>query len=86
MKKLKECIDNITPEEIERYFPKDNTPKGWVSIGEFLPKWLAKDIDKGGSVYKVLYGNGCEDLTIVSDHNSWYYEAKNSGITHWWNA
>ena len=22
----------------------------------------------------------------VSDHNNWYYYAKEEGITHWWNG
>lgn len=31
-KKLDEVLENMTDEEIEMYFPKSKTTKGWVSI------------------------------------------------------
>jgi len=82
---ISKMLDNMTDEEWEKYFPKDNTPKGWVSIEEHLPKFLAKDFSNGGSQYKVKYKDGKIGNTIVADHNTWYYYAKDSGITHWLN-
>ena len=46
---------------------------------------LAMDIMIGGTEYKVRYYDGTEGITMVSDHNTWYYYAKEVGITHWWN-
>ena len=87
--KLREHFENMTEEEIEaerlKYFPESTTPKGWVSIEDELPMWLANDVAKGFSEYKVKFLNGCEGITCVSDHNTWYYHAIDAGITHWWN-
>ena len=86
LEKLKESLDKITPEEREKYFPKDTTPKGWISIEDYLPKCLAIDfISKGYSEYQVKFEDGREDISWVSDHNVWYYDAKLLGITHWLN-
>lgn len=83
-KKFREILDDMTPEEVSKFFPPDTTPKGWVSIEEHLPKMMAIDI-LTGTKYKVKYANGEESTSVVGDHNMWYYEAKDAGITHWWN-
>ena len=41
-KKVTEALKNITQEEIDEYFPPDTTPKGWLSIEEYLPKCEAQ--------------------------------------------
>lgn len=81
----KEAIRNMSPEDKEKFFPEDTTPKGWVSIEEHLPMWLASDVGQGGSLYKVKNARGRELCSLVSDHNVWYHMAKEQGITHWWN-
>ena len=83
--KLREKLANITQEEIDKYFPKDTKPKGWLSIEEYLPMMKAMDIMIGGTEYKVRYEDGTEGCSMVSDHNIWYYYAKETGITHWLN-
>lgn len=83
--KMKEAIANMTPEDKEKFFPEDTTPKGWVSIEEHLPMCMASDVGQGGSLYKVKNARGRELCSLVSDHNVWYYMAKEQGITHWWN-
>lgn len=84
-KALDEALANMTPEEMEKYFPKDTKPKGWINIEEHLPMMLAVDIMQGCTEYKVKFEDGTEGMTCVADHNTWYYEAKDAGITHWWN-
>lgn len=84
-KLLRETLENMTPEEEEKYFPKDTKPKGWLSIDEYLPMFMAIDIANGCSIYKVKYADGTEGESGVADHNVWYYEAKEAGITHWYN-
>lgn len=83
--KLRKALKNITQEDIDKYFPDRNIPSGWVSIEDHLPMMLAEDIEKGCTEYNVRYGDGEEGVTCVSDHNTWYYFAKNNNITHWWN-
>jgi hypothetical protein len=86
MDKAMDDLEKMSPEEREKYFPKDdNIPLGWVSIEDALPMWMSKDIIKGYSVYKVKDKNGDEFDVAVSDHNIWYHYAKKIGITHWWN-
>lgn len=84
-KYLKETPEKVLKAEVDKYFPEDKTPKGWVSIEEHLPMMLAMDIRRGCTEYKVLYEDGHEDTSCVSDHNIWYYHAKETGITHWRN-
>jgi len=86
LKKLEKALENITPEEIEEYFPADTRPKGWLSIEEYLPMMRAIDIRKGYTTFKVKYSDGSIRYTRVVDHCVWYYEAKKAGITHWWNG
>lgn len=81
---LQDAIQNMTPEEKEEFFPEDKTPKGWVSIEDHLPKMLAVDF-LTGTTYKVKDKNKNEFTSTVGDHNTWYYTAKEEGITHWWN-
>ena len=83
--KLREALANMSQEEMDKHFPKDTRPKGWLSIEDHLPMMLAMDIMVGGSEYKVRYEDGTEGTTMVSDHNTWYYYAKETGITHWLN-
>ena len=92
LKNLKETIDpffdNLTEEDIERikqeYFPEPTIPKGWVSIEDHLPQFLAKDIEIGHSTYKVKSEEE-EYYMCVVDPNIFYHEAKESGVTHWFN-
>lgn len=58
-------------------------PEGWVSIEEHLPMMNASDLLTGYTTYTVKNAEGKESTTIVSDHNTWYYYAKEAGITHW---
>ena len=84
-KRWDDAFDNITQEEIDKFFPPDTRPKGWLSIEEYLPMMYARDIMQGFSVYKVKDKEGKEFNSLVSDHNTWYYRAKEHGITHWHN-
>lgn len=90
LKKLKAYLDSKTPEELqaewdEMFPPENDPPKGWVSIEDHLPMMLATDVLQGCTMYKVKYADGKENHTCVSDHNMWYYIAKEAGITHWFN-
>ncbi len=82
---LRKTMANMSQEEINKAFPKDTKPKGWLSIDDHLPMMLAIDITIGGTGYKVRHEDGTENYSTVSDHNTWYYYAKENGITHWWN-
>jgi len=82
---IKERIKNMSKEDMEKYFPKDTRPKGWLNIDDYLPYMNAMDLFKGGTTYKVKYKDGELGTTLVSDHNMWKYEAIEIGITHWWN-
>lgn len=85
--KFKELIDNLTPEDIEKYFPEDKTPKGWVSIEDHLPMCTVGDfVGKGYTEYSVKNAAGVQGFSEVCDHSVWYYNAKEMGITHWWNG
>ena len=87
LKALQNHLNNMTEadkQEMREYFV-DKTPKGWVSIEEHLPMMLAMDIMQGYSVYKVKNDKGEEFESAVSDHNTWYYRAKECGVTHWFN-
>lgn len=83
--KLREALANMSQEEMNKLFPKDTKPKGWLSIEEYLPIMKAIDIMIGGTEYKVRYKDGTKGCSMVSDHNTWYYYAKEIGITHWLN-
>jgi len=85
-KKLDEAVASITPEEMAKYFSPDTRPKGWLSIEEHLPMMYAIDMVQGYTLYKVKDKDGNEFGSAVSDHNVWYYMAKEAGITHWWNG
>lgn len=85
--KIDDFFDNLSEEDIERikqeYFPESTVPKGWVSIEEYLPQFLVKDVEVGYSTYKVR--NEEEFYMDVTDPNIFYYRAKELGITHWYN-
>lgn len=83
-KKIDKSLREMTHEEWEACFPKDTRPTGWISIEDSLPEMYAIDIMKGYSEYKVKYADNTESTTKVADHNTWYYFAKETGITHWW--
>ena len=88
--KIDNFFNNLTEDEKEKlkekYFPKEsNTPKGWVSIDERLPMLKAVDLFEGGTEYKILFEDGVESYSRVADPNTWYYLAKETGITHWYN-
>ncbi len=84
---IREYLANMTPEqkeEMKEHF-RDKTPKGWVSIEDHLPMLYAKDIMQGYSEFKGKNIFGEEFNCKVADGNTWYYHAKESGITHWFN-
>lgn len=85
---LRKHLESLSEEEIkeirEKYFT-DKRPKGWLSIEEHLPMMFAIDIMQGYSVFKVRDKYGNEFETRVADHNTWYYHAKEIGITEWFN-
>ena len=88
---LQEYLDSKTPEELkeewdEMFPPENDPPKGWVSIEDHLPMWMAKDVQEGSTEYKVKFKDGTTGNTYVSDHSVWYYYAKEIGITHWFNT
>ena len=83
------ALEEISPEEIEKYFPPDKTPKGWVSIEDHLPAVTVDDFLSNDAIVRVVMvkdKNGNEFRTQVGDHQMWYYAAKDAGITHWWNG
>lgn len=85
---LREHLESLTEEqkqEIRDKYFTDNRPKGWVSIEEHLPMMYAIDIFKGYTLFKVKDKDGNEFESAVTDHNIWYYHAKEAGITHWYN-
>ena len=72
--------------DLEKKYFSNDTPKGWVDVNDYLPKFRAIDILKGSSEYRVKDKDGNEFISNVSDHNMWYYyEAKELNITHWFN-
>ena len=84
LKKLKEALKDITPEEIEKYFTKDIRPKGWISIEDSLPDCMAGDfVEKGYTNITVKNKEGEEFETHVCDNLIWYYLVKKQGVTHW---
>lgn len=88
IKALRKHLDNLTEEEkeeIRKELMEDEPPKGWLSIEEYLPSWKAVDFLKGYSEYLVKNKYGKEFKSKVTDHDLWYYEAKEIGITHWFN-
>lgn len=84
---LEEYLANQTDKEREEMmeFFRDDTPKGWCNIEEYLPKLIAMDVMQGYSEYKVKYRDGSEGLTRVADHSTWYYYAREEGIVSWFN-
>jgi len=86
---LRKHLESLTDEEVEKINEKyftDKRPKGWLSIDEHLPMMRAIDIIQGYSLFMVKDKDGNDFWTMVSDHNAWYYKAKDAGITHWFNA
>ena len=87
--KIDDFFNNLSEDEIEKlkekYFPKEsNTPKVWISIDESLPTLRALDLFEGGTEYKILFEDGFEAYSRVTDPNTWYYWAKEVGVTHWY--
>jgi len=90
LEELKNHLDSLSESEKEKLREEFNSDfseirKGWVDIESHLPMMLAKDIVQGYSVYEVMNKDGEVFETVVSDHNTWYHQAKNQGITHWLN-
>ena len=85
--KFAELLDSMSDEEKQILFEsfEDKTPKGWVSIEDAVPSWLAKDIVQGYTIYKVKFNDGSEGESCVTDGSVWYYLAKEAGVTHWFN-
>jgi hypothetical protein len=85
IKFISESLDHMSQDDIEKFFPREIKPKGWLSIEEYLPMFMAIDITNGYSIYRVKYSDGTIGESRVVDHNIWYYDAKEAGITHWYN-
>jgi hypothetical protein len=84
---FKKHLDNMSEDEkaqMKEYF-KDDRPLGWLSIEDHLPMMYAGDIMQGYTEFKVRFSDGTEGKSRVSDHNIWYYIAKEQGVTHWLN-
>jgi hypothetical protein len=88
---LRKFLKETPKEELDKFFEKykpKEIPKGWIDIETHLPMVSGQDcIDNGAMVkfIKVKNKDGEESDSQVGDHNTWYYYAKESGITHWWN-
>lgn len=87
---LEEYLKNMTEEQKAelREQLKDKNPKGWVSIEDALPMVTCGDVLENNALIKfikVKNDKGEEFESQVGDHNTWYYHAKENGITHWWN-
>lgn len=83
---VKKLIEELSEEELKYFFTFSSLPKGWISVEDHLPQWLAEDVKQGYSVYKVKNSNGEEFETTVADHTYWYYIiAIPQKITHWYN-
>ena len=83
-RKLQESIEKMTPDEWEKYFPKDTRPKDWISIEDSLPDCMAGDfVEKGYTSVKVKDKDSKEYETKVCDSLSWYYTVKEHGVTQW---
>ena len=83
----KEFLENIPRwelVELMKEFDSIELPTGWISIEDHLPQWMGNDIMKGYTEYKVKDNVG-EMTSRVTDHQMFYYYAKEVGITHWWN-
>lgn len=69
----------------EQHFAPD-----WVSVEDRLPMVTTDDITKnipdeyGNNIYKVVQVTDGKRIWYsgVGDHNVWYYEARESGVTH----
>lgn len=89
LKALDDALKNMTDEEKEKYFPKeDPIPQGWVSIEEHLPAVRVCDFLSNSNIFrdvKVKDKDGNEFMTRVGDHHTWYYMMKEEGVTHWFN-
>ena len=88
LKAFEEAIANMSKEDKEKYFPEDKTPKGWVSIEEHLPMVTCDDFLNHNAVVKFIKVKNAKGRIFnsqVGDHQMWYYDAKEAGITHWWN-
>ena len=89
LKALREHLSKMSEEEKLKLKDEltDKTPEGWLSIEEHLPAMRMGDLlEDGYRKIKVRFKDGKEDISRVSDHNIWYYEAKEAGITHWYNG
>lgn len=89
LRATKEYFDKLTPEELEdiklRFFTEPIIPKGWVSIEDHLPFCKIGDLLNHGTKYNVKDKDNNVFDSFVMDHNIWYYQAKENGITHWFN-
>lgn len=82
-------LANMTEEQKEelREQLKDKTPKGWISIEDELPMVTCGDVLKHNALIKFIKVKNDKEEEFesqVGDHNTWYYHAKENGITHWW--
>ena len=78
---LGRVINEVTPEN--EWVFTDGIPKGWVSIEDDLPVCCGLDFPYG-TKYKVRNEVGEESYSYVLDHDLWYYDAVDLGITHWY--
>jgi hypothetical protein len=87
---LDKALKEMTPEDMEKYFPKeDPLPEGWIDIEQHLPMVTVDDVLNNDGLFKNVWvkdDKNNEFETTVGDHNTWYYMAKEAGITHWYNG
>lgn len=81
-------LSTLSKEDIEKLFPPDTRPLGWVSLEtkEHLPQCLARDFLNGGTPIVVKTAEGKMYLTHVGDPLMWYYDVKHFGATHYFNG
>lgn len=57
----------------------------WVSIEDELPMMSVFDfVQRGFRIVKCKFIDGSEQDCGVADHHTWYFDAKNIEVTHWW--
>lgn len=80
----KQLVGRPDVQQLLEEFSVDDTPKGWLSIEDYLPQWIGEDVIQGYTEYRVKDEFG-ESITRVTDHELFYIYAKEVGITHWLN-
>lgn len=88
---LDEYLSQNSPEELQKLMDEisgpDSNLKGWVDIEEELPMVTCGDVLENNALVKFVKVKNTKEEeweSQVGDHNTWYYHAKEAGITHWW--